>query len=35
MSKPFDRAAENFGNIIGLEHTNLTVPDQGLATLFD
>ena len=34
MSKTFDRAAENFTNITGLEHTNVTVPDQRLGTLF-
>lgn len=31
---PFDRAAENVGNIVKLEHVNLTMPDQRLATLF-
>ena len=30
----FDRSAEDVGNIIKLEHVNLTVPDQGQATLF-
>lgn len=30
----FDRAAENVGNIVMLEHVNLTVPDQGVAALF-
>ena len=29
-----DRAAENIGNIVHLEHVNVTQPDQGLATLF-
>jgi len=29
-----DHAAENLGNIVALEHVNVTVPDQGLATLF-
>jgi catechol-2,3-dioxygenase len=30
----FDRSAEDVGNILSLEHVNLTVPDQGLAALF-
>jgi hypothetical protein len=30
----YDRGAEDLGNIVGLEHVNVTVPDQGLATLF-
>ncbi|MGY8990475.1 MAG: hypothetical protein ACKVHL_02640, partial [Rhodospirillales bacterium] len=34
MAATFDRAAENFGNITGMEHTNVTVPDQRIATLF-
>lgn len=36
MAKPktYNRAEEDVGNIIGLEHVNLLVPDQGLATLF-
>ena len=34
MDKTFDRAAEDLGNIIGLEHVNVLVPDQRLATLF-
>src|SRR5262245_55918661 len=34
MQKPFDRAAEDLGNAIHLEHVNVTVPDQRLATLF-
>ena len=33
-STNFDRAAEDIGNIVGLEHVNLLVPDQTLATLF-
>jgi hypothetical protein len=32
--KQFDRSAEDLGNIVGLEHVNVTVPDQRLATLF-
>jgi catechol-2,3-dioxygenase len=34
MQKPFDRAAEDLGNSIHLEHVNVQVPDQRLATLF-
>lgn len=34
MAKHFDRGAENLGNIVGLEHVNVTVPDQITATLF-
>jgi hypothetical protein len=30
----FDRAAEDLGNIVLLEHVNVTVPDQRLSTLF-
>jgi len=30
----YNRAEEDIGNIIGLEHVNLLVPDQNLATLF-
>jgi catechol-2,3-dioxygenase len=34
MQKNFDRAAENLGNSIHLEHVNVQVPDQRLAQLF-
>jgi len=34
MDNPFNRAAENFGNITGLEHLNVEIPDQGLASDF-
>jgi hypothetical protein len=34
MPQPFDRAAEDLGNSIHLEHVNVQVPDQQLATLF-
>lgn len=34
MAKTYDRSAEDFGNITGLEHTNVTVPDQLTATVF-
>lgn len=30
----FDRTAEDVGNVLSLEHVNLTVPDQSLAALF-
>ena len=34
-AKPnFDRSVEDLGNIVELGHVNVTVPDQGLATLF-
>ncbi|WP_421994519.1 hypothetical protein [Reyranella sp.] len=32
--KTYDRSAEDLGNIVGLEHVNLQVADQGLTTLF-
>jgi hypothetical protein len=34
MPQQFDRAAEDLGNSIHLEHVNVQVPDQRLATLF-
>src|ERR1700743_721594 len=34
MQHSFDRAAEDLGNSIHLEHVNVQVPDQRLATLF-
>jgi hypothetical protein len=34
MQKTYDRAAEDLGNIVHLEHVNVTIPDQRLATLF-
>jgi len=30
----FDRSVEDVGNVLMLEHVNLTVPDQGIAALF-
>ncbi len=30
----YDRTREDVGNVLSLEHVNLTVPDQGLAALF-
>ena len=32
--RTFDRAAEDIGNILNMEHINLTVPDQGVGALF-
>jgi hypothetical protein len=34
MQQTFDRTAEDLGNSIHLEHVNVTVPDQRLASLF-
>ena len=34
MKNPFDRKAENLGNITGLEHVNVEIPDQALASEF-
>src|SRR5260370_35283450 len=34
MGPQFDRAAEDLGNIVALEHATVHVPDQQLATLF-
>jgi hypothetical protein len=34
MQQTYDRAAEDLGNAIHLEHVNVTVPDQRLAALF-
>jgi hypothetical protein len=34
MQHTFDRAAEDLGNSIHLEHVNVRIPDQRLATLF-
>jgi hypothetical protein len=34
QQQQFDRAAEDLGNAIHLEHVNVQVPDQRLATLF-
>src|SRR6185437_5191418 len=34
MDNPFDRSADNLGNITGLEHVNIEIPDQGLASEF-
>jgi hypothetical protein len=34
MERRFNRTAEDLGNIVALEHVNVTVPDQRLATIF-
>jgi catechol-2,3-dioxygenase len=34
MSTQYDRSVEDLGNIVALEHVNLQIADQGLATLF-
>ena len=34
MQQRFDRAEEDLGNIVGLEHVNVLIPDQQIATLF-
>ena len=34
MGSTFNRKLESFGNIVGMEHTNVCIPDQHLATLF-
>lgn len=34
MAEQFDRTLDDIGNIVALEHVNVTVPDQRLATLF-
>jgi hypothetical protein len=34
MDQPYDRSAEDLGNIAGLEHVNVRVPDQHLANQF-
>ena len=34
MAAQFDRTQDDVGNIVALEHVNVTVPDQRLATIF-
>jgi hypothetical protein len=34
MQKTFDRSAEDLGNSVALEHVNVMIPDQQIATLF-
>jgi hypothetical protein len=34
MATEYDRKAEDLGNVVLLEHVNLQIPDQGMATSF-
>lgn len=34
MAMNYDRARQDLGNIALLEHVNVTIPDQRLATIF-
>jgi hypothetical protein len=34
MEQQYDRTAEDIGNIVALEHVNVLIPDQQIATLF-
>ncbi len=34
MEHRYERKAEDFGNVVGLEHVNVRIPDQQAATLF-
>jgi predicted enzyme related to lactoylglutathione lyase len=34
MEQHFDRSSEDLGNVIALEHVNVMIPDQQIATLF-
>jgi hypothetical protein len=34
MGKQYDRATEDLGNVVFLEHVNVQIPDQRLATIF-
>lgn len=34
MDQPYDRAEEDLGNVVSLEHVNTRIPDQRLSTLF-
>jgi len=34
MAQPYDRTAEDLGNVVALEHVNVLIPDQQHATLF-
>ena len=33
-ARDFNRSEENVGNVLNMEHINLTVPDQQVAALF-
>src|SRR5712672_3200258 len=34
MQAAFDRSAEDVGNVVALEHVNVRIPDQQIATVF-
>jgi len=34
MEQQYNRAAEDIGNVVALEHVNVLIPDQQIATLF-
>src|ERR1700722_13731139 len=34
MGNEYDRSTEDFGNVVALEHVNVCVPDQRIATIF-
>src|SRR5690349_2164482 len=34
MENGYDRAAEDLGNVVALEHVNVRIPDQRIATIF-
>jgi len=34
MEQPYDREAEDLGNVVALEHVNVRIPDQRIATIF-
>ena len=34
MQQQYDRSAEDLGNVVALEHVNVLIPDQQIATLF-
>ncbi len=34
MTQPYNRAAEDLGNVVSLEHVNTRIPDQRISTLF-
>ena len=34
MENEYDRSTEDFGNVVALEHVNVRVPDQRIATIF-
>src|SRR6202521_111329 len=34
MERHYDRGIEDLGNVVGLEHVNVLIPDQQVATMF-